>query len=67
MEDLMIDVEKANSNASSMEKKQKQFDKLIGQWKEKCEMITKELEGTQVEARQYSTEVTYSIIKKKVM
>ena len=57
MEDLMLDVEKANSNASSMEKRQKSFDKMIAQWKEKCESITKELEVSQVEARQFSTEV----------
>jgi chromosome segregation ATPase len=57
MEDLMVDVEKANSNASAMEKKQKQFDKLIGEWKQKCENITLELEASQKEARQYSTEM----------
>jgi chromosome segregation ATPase len=57
MEDLMVDVEKANSNAAAMEKKQKQFDKLIGEWKQKCENITLELEASQKEARQYSTEM----------
>ncbi len=47
----MVDVERANSNASTMEKKQKQFDKLIFEWKQKCEDITLELEASQKEAR----------------
>ncbi len=53
----MIDVERANANASNMEKKQRQFDKLIGEWKQKCEDITIELESSQKEARQLSTEL----------
>ena len=40
-----------------MDKKQKQFDKLINEWKQKCEDITVELEASQKEARQYSTEL----------
>lgn len=57
MEDLSVDVEKANSSAATMEKKQRQFDKLINDWKQKCEGITLELEMSQQEARKYSTEV----------
>jgi myosin protein heavy chain len=76
VEDLMIDVERANSSkfiddfsqktsflfllfsdASSMDKKQKQFDKLINEWRQKCEDITIELEASQKEARHYSTEL----------
>ncbi len=44
-------------DASAMDKKQKQFDKLINDWKQKCEDITVELDATQKEARQYSTEL----------
>lgn len=40
-----------------MDKKQKQFDKLINEWKQKCEDISVELEASQKESRQYSTEV----------
>ena len=76
VEDLMVDVERANASklirklvlknknfrnfyqdASSMDKKQKQFDKLINEWKQKCEDITVELEASQKEARHYSTEL----------
>jgi predicted nuclease with TOPRIM domain len=40
-----------------MDKKQKQFDKLINEWRQKCEDITIELESSQKEARHYSTEL----------
>ena len=40
-----------------MDKKQKQFDKLINEWKQKCEDVTVELEVSQKEARHYSTEL----------
>ena len=45
------------SDASAMDKKQKQFDKLINEWKEKCQDVTMELEASQKEARLYSTEL----------
>jgi predicted nuclease with TOPRIM domain len=40
-----------------MDKKQKQFDKLINEWKQKCQDITIELGASQKEARLYSTEL----------
>ena len=40
-----------------MDKKQKQFDKLINEWRQKCEDITVELEASQKEARHFSTEL----------
>ncbi len=40
-----------------MDKKQKQFDKLINEWRQKCEDITIELESSQKEARHFSTEL----------
>jgi len=40
-----------------MDKKQKQFDKLINEWKQKCEDITVELEASQKEAQQFSSEL----------
>merc|ERR1719434_237497 len=53
----MIDVERANANAAAMEKKQRQFDKLIAEWKTKCEDLTAELVTSQNEAKTYSTEL----------
>ena len=52
VEDLLLEVERANTAASGMEKKQKQFERLVAEWKHKCEGLTGELEATQVEARQ---------------
>ena len=40
-----------------MDKRQKQYDKLINEWRQKCEDITIELEASQKEARHYSTEL----------
>jgi predicted nuclease with TOPRIM domain len=40
-----------------LDKKQKQFDKLINEWKQKCEDITIELESSQKEARHFSTDL----------
>lgn len=40
-----------------MEKKQKQFDKLISEWKQKCEDISVELEHSQKESRSFSSEL----------
>ena len=40
-----------------MDKKQKQFDKLINEWKQKCEDVTIELEASQKESRHFSTEL----------
>ncbi len=40
-----------------MDKKQKQFDKLINEWRQKSEDITIELETSQKEARHFSTEL----------
>ncbi len=53
----MVDVERANTNAAGMEKKQKQFDRLVGEWRAKCESVTCELEASQKEARLLSAEV----------
>merc|ERR1711887_402223 len=57
VEDLMIDVERANANAAAMEKKQRQFDKLIAEWTTKCQDLTAELVTSQGEAKTYSTEL----------
>lgn len=57
MDDLSVDVEKAQASAHAMDKKQRQFDRLIGQWKEKCEGAARELTVSQTEARAFSAEV----------
>lgn len=53
----MIDLEKANSAAASLDKKQRGFDKIINDWKQKYEESQAELEASQKEARGLSTEL----------
>uniref|UniRef100_T1DG60 Putative myosin heavy chain n=1 Tax=Cupiennius salei TaxID=6928 RepID=T1DG60_CUPSA len=57
LEDMTIEVEKANAMASAMEKKQKSFDRIIAEWKQKVDDLAAELDGSQKECRNYSTEV----------
>lgn len=57
VEDLLIEVEEANKNALTMERKQKQFEKLIAEWKCKCEDFSLQLEASQKEARQSASDL----------
>lgn len=54
---MMIDLEKANSAAGALDKKQRNFDRIIAEWKQKYEESQAELEGAQKEARSLSTEL----------
>lgn len=47
----------ANALASALEKKQKSFDKIIAEWKAKVDDLAAELDASQKECRNYSTEV----------
>jgi myosin heavy chain 6/7 len=42
--------------ANSLEKKQKGFDKIIDEWKRKCDSLAGELEASQRDTRNASTE-----------
>jgi len=45
--------------ASQLEKKQKGFDKVVEEWKHKCDDIHAELDASQRENRNLSTEVPF--------
>ncbi len=47
----------ANSWAQSLEKKQKGFDKITEEWKRKCDAVAAELDASQRDCRNLSTEV----------
>ena len=47
----------ANALASALEKKQKSFDKVIAEWKAKVDDLAAELDASQKECRNYSTEL----------
>nr|AAA73080.1 unnamed protein product [Brugia malayi] len=57
LDDAQMDVERANSYASQLEKKQKGFDKVIDEWKRKTDDIAAEVDNAQREARNVSTEL----------
>jgi hypothetical protein len=40
-----------------MDKKQRQFDRLISDWKQKCADLTSELAASQTQAKGYSIEI----------
>merc|ERR1712110_542158 len=57
IEDLQVDLERSNSAAASLDKKQRNFDKILAEHKQKEEELQVELEHAQKEARSLSTEV----------
>merc|ERR1712186_317079 len=57
IEDLQVDLERANQAAASLDKKQRNFDKLIAEHKQKEEELQVELESSQKESRSLSTEL----------
>ncbi|CDW55353.1 Myosin tail family protein [Trichuris trichiura] len=56
IDDAQVDVERANNYAAQLEKKQKGFDKVVDEWKKKCDDMAAELDASQRENRQLSTE-----------
>jgi len=57
IEDLTIDLERANTTINALDKKQRNFDKEIATWKQRVEEIQSELDEAQRESRNYQTEV----------
>ena len=54
---MQIQVERAQALANAAEKKQKNFDRIIGEWKMKVDDLAAELDASQKECRNYSTEL----------
>ena len=57
LEDAQLDAERANQLAAQLEKKKKGVDRLVAEWRAKCDALGAELEASQREARTASTEV----------
>ncbi|XP_063608871.1 myosin heavy chain, muscle-like [Penaeus indicus] len=57
IEALQIAAERAQTLADSAEKKQKNFDRIISEWKMKVDDLSAELDAAQKECRNYSTEL----------
>merc|ERR1711992_275254 len=56
LEDLQLEYERVHAAAIITEKRGKNFDKVIGEWKAKAEDLMAELDAAHSEARNYSNE-----------
>ena len=54
---MQVEVERAQSLANQMEKRGKNFDKVISEWKCKVDDLSAELDASQKECRNFSTEL----------
>jgi len=57
LEGMQVEVERAQNMAAAAEKKQRHFDKVVGEWKLKVDDLAAELDSSQKECRNYSTEL----------
>ena len=51
IEDLQIQVDSSNQSAVMLEKKAKNFDKIVGEWKLKVEDLSQQLDDSQQQNR----------------
>merc|ERR1711981_1041759 len=56
LEELSMDYERTHAAAIITEKRGKNFDKVIGEWKAKAEEVAAEVEANQKECRNYNSE-----------
>lgn len=56
-QEIQVDVERAAGYAAALEKKQRAFDRVMEEWKKKCDDLAAELEGAQHDNRNLSTEL----------
>merc|ERR1712051_411710 len=57
MGDLQMEYERVHASAIITEKRARNFDKVIGEWKVKVDDLGSEIEGSQVECRNYNSEL----------
>ncbi|KAM9597439.1 LOW QUALITY PROTEIN: myosin-13-like [Trichechus inunguis] len=57
VDDLMLDSEQAHTTCTTLDKKQRNFDKVLAEWKQKLDKSQAELEGAQKQSRSLSTEI----------
>ncbi|KAM6245082.1 LOW QUALITY PROTEIN: uncharacterized protein MYH16 [Spheniscus humboldti] len=53
VEDLTVDLEKANAACAALHKKQRAFDKMLAEWQQKCKELQVEVDSSQ---KEYTTE-----------
>merc|ERR1719245_1448290 len=57
LEAMSVQLDQAQILNSSMEKKAKQFDRIVGEWKSKVDSLSMDLDGSQKETRNASSEL----------
>merc|ERR1712117_693074 len=57
LEDLQLEYERVHAAAIITEKRGKNFDKVVGEWKAKVEDLTAEVDASQKECRNYNSEL----------
>ena len=57
LDEMAVQVDQAQILNLSMEKKAKQFDRIVTEWKEKCDSLGKDLDSSQKETRNASSEL----------
>merc|ERR1739838_579762 len=57
MEDLSVNLERANTAINGLEKKQRHFDQEISAWKQKVEELQSEVDLAQRDSRDHQTEM----------
>merc|ERR1711902_353818 len=57
LEELSMDYERTHAAAVTIEKRGKNFDKVIGEWKAKADDVSAEVEASQKECRNYNSEL----------
>merc|ERR1711892_1212689 len=56
LEDMQMEYERTHAAAVITEKRGRNFDKVLGEWKAKADDLTSELEASRTESRNYSSE-----------
>jgi myosin protein heavy chain len=57
VDDALLEVERNQTYVSQLEKKQKGFDKILEEWKHKCDIVSNDLDSSQRDSRNLSTEL----------
>ncbi|KAM6080381.1 LOW QUALITY PROTEIN: uncharacterized protein MYH16, partial [Theristicus caerulescens] len=52
VEDLTVDLEKANAACAALDKRQRAFDKMLAEWQQKCKELQVEVDSSQKECTQ---------------
>merc|ERR1739846_239159 len=57
LEDLQLEYERVHAAAIITEKRGRNFDKVVGEWKAKVDDLASEIEASQKECRNYNSEL----------